>query len=109
VETDYCMAMTTTEDEDSAATLARQVVEAQLAACVQIVRIRSVFVWDGAVNDTPEQLLLIKTRTDVYRRLEALIHEHHPYDVPEILQVPVIGGFASYLAWVDEMARGTAG
>ena len=103
MDTTYCMVMTTTENEEGAVALAREVVEAQLAACIQVTRIRSVFVWEGAVNDENECLLLIKTRTDVYERLEAFIREHHPYDVPELLQVPVTGGLGPYLSWVDEM------
>lgn len=100
---EYCVVMTTLDDEASAATLARQVVEARLGACVQILRIRSFFVWEGAVNDAPEFLMLVKTRSDAYAELEAFIREHHPYDVPEILQTPVTAGFGPYLAWIDEM------
>lgn len=105
----YCVAMTTTGNEEDALSLARQLVDAHLGACVQILDIRSVFVWEGAVNDEKEQLLLIKTRSDLYEKVEAFIGEHHPYDVPEILQVPVTGGFASYLGWVDEATQAAAG
>ncbi len=100
---EYCVVMTTLDDEAGAATLARQVVEARLGACVQILGIRSFFVWEGAVNDAPEFLLLIKTRSSAYVELEAFIRRHHPYAVPEILQTPVTAGYGPYLAWIDEM------
>ena len=103
--TEYCMAMTTTDGEEAAATLARLIVDARLAACVQIVNVRSVFVWNGELDDAPELLLLVKTRADLYERLEAFIREHHTYDVPEILQVPVAAGFGPYLAWMDASTR----
>ena len=100
---EHCIVMTTTADEDGAATLARQIVEAKLGACAQIVRIRSVYVWDGATNDDAEHLLLVKTRSALYAELEGFIREHHPYDVPEIVQVPITAGFGPYLGWIDEM------
>lgn len=97
--------MTTAGDEESAATLARGIVEAQLGACVQILPIRSFFVWEGKVNDDAEQLLLVKTRGELYAQLEDHIRTHHTYDVPEIVMVPVIAGSTPYLAWMDEMTR----
>ena len=96
------MAMTTLDDEAAATQLARQIVERKLAACVQILHVRSVFSWEGAVDDTAELLLLMKTRADRYDELEAFIREQHAYEVPEILQVPIVRGFAPYLAWMDE-------
>jgi periplasmic divalent cation tolerance protein len=99
------MTMTTIDDETAAAALAREIVERGLGACVQILTVRSVFVWEGAVEETPELLLLVKTRADRYDELEAYIREHHPYDVPEILQVPIVSGFAPYLAWMDERTK----
>lgn len=99
------MVMTTTGDRERAATLARAIVEARLAACVQILDVRSVFTWEGSVDDTAEALLLIKTRADLYEELETFIRDRHDYDVPEILQVPITRGFAPYLGWVGEVTR----
>lgn len=107
-ENNYCIAMTTAGDEETAATLARGIVEAQLGACVQIVPIRSFYVWEGQVNDEAEQLLLVKTRSDRYADLEAHIREHHSYDVPEIIRVPITGGSTPYLAWIDDMTKALA-
>jgi periplasmic divalent cation tolerance protein len=98
---EYCIALTTLNDEDGGSRLARAVVEGKLAACVQLVQIRSVFSWEGAVDDAREVLVLMKTRTEVYERLEQFVRDNHPYQVPEILQIPVTGGYAPYLSWVS--------
>jgi periplasmic divalent cation tolerance protein len=99
------MVMTTLEGEDAAARLAHEVVEAELAACVQIVAIRSVYRWQGSIEDAGEQLLLIKTRAELYETLEAFLRDRHPYEVPEILQVPVTAGFGPYLSWLEETTQ----
>jgi len=104
---EYCIAMTTLEDEDSASRLARRLVEAKLAACVQLVQIRSTFSWEGDVEDAREVLLLVKTRTSVYDQLQRFVCENHPYDVPEILQLPVTAGYGPYLSWVNDNTTAT--
>lgn len=98
----HCIAMTTVGSEDDASKLAQAIVEARLGACVQVVAIRSFYRWQGAIADDPEQLLLIKTRTDRYEQLEAFVAERHPYELPEIVQVPLTAGFAPYLAWIED-------
>ena len=100
VTTAHCIAMTTVGSEDDATKLAWAIVEARLGACVQIVAIRSVYRWQDAVADDAEQLLLIKTRAESYEQLEAFVAERHPYELPEIVQVPITAGFAPYLAWL---------
>jgi periplasmic divalent cation tolerance protein len=104
---EYCIAMTTLEDEDSASRLGRALVEAKLAACVQLVHIRSTFRWEGAIEDASEVLVLVKTRTAAYERLQQFVRDNHPYDVPEILQIPVIDGYGPYLSWVTDNTKGT--
>ncbi|TDD09703.1 divalent-cation tolerance protein CutA [Saccharopolyspora terrae] len=99
---DHVQVVTTTDSEESAAELARGVVEARLGACVQVVPIRSFYVWDGAAQDDPEWQLQIKTSSG---RLDALIghlRANHGYDVPEIIATPIVGGNPDYLTWVDE-------
>ena len=104
---EYCIAMTTLEDEDSASRLARRLVEAKLAACVQLMQIRSTFSWGGAVEDAREVLVLVKTRTSVYDQLQQFVCDNHPYDVPEILQIPVTAGYGPYLSWVNDNTTAT--
>jgi periplasmic divalent cation tolerance protein len=98
----HCMAMTTTGSPATARDLARAVVEARLAACVQIVAIDSVYRWRDGIEESAEALLLMKTRGDRYDELEAFVAERHEYDVPEVVRVPLEGGLAAYLGWIDD-------
>ncbi len=98
-----CIVLTTAGTEDAAETLAAAIVEARLAACVQVQRVRSVYVWDGALQREPEWQLLIKTREARWAELEAFIRARHDYDTPEILRLPVSGGSAAYLRWLGDM------
>jgi periplasmic divalent cation tolerance protein len=101
-ETGYCLVLTTASTAQQAETLARRIVEAGLGACVQIEAIRSVYRWQGALCDEPEQRLSIKTRTVRFEALERFIRAHHSYETPEIVQIPITAGSADYLRWIDE-------
>lgn len=93
----------TAPNDEVAATLARGIVEAKLAACVSIVpSVRSIYVWKGELKDESEVQLLIKTRRARYEALERWILENHPYDVPEIIALPIERGSKRYLAWLEE-------
>jgi periplasmic divalent cation tolerance protein len=73
-----------------------------LAACVQVIGpISSTYRWQGAVETSQEWLCLAKSRRDLYGPLEEAIRRLHPYQVPEILAIPVLAGGESYLAWLD--------
>jgi periplasmic divalent cation tolerance protein len=88
-------------DEAVAALIARELVEARLAACVnRLPGVRSIYRWEGALQDEPEVLLAIKTSTSRYEELEMRLKALHPYEVPEIIALPVLAGAASYLAWL---------
>jgi periplasmic divalent cation tolerance protein len=103
--TAYCVVMTTTATDAEAKTLARLLVEQQLAACVQRQSVNSTYVWEGRICDESETLLLIKTEYSQYEAVAAFIHAHHSYTVPEILCLPVQAGSTPYLAWVTESLR----
>src|SRR5579871_5436235 len=92
---------TTLPSRDQAAALARALVDERLAACVQIVDgLRSIYRWQGQICDEPEVLCLIKTARARWEALRARVAELHPYDVPELLALPVAAGSAPYLDWL---------
>lgn len=91
---------------DAADTLAHGVVERRLAACVNVLpKIRSVYRWEGAVTADEESLLLIKTTAATVATLREWLCAEHPYDVPEVIAVPVTAGAPDYLAWVANETR----
>jgi periplasmic divalent cation tolerance protein len=96
-----CIVMTSIGTEDEAEVLAAAIVEAQLAACVQIQRVRSLYVWQGELHREPEWVLQIKTLHARYAAVEAFIRERHSYQTPEIVQVPITAGSADYLRWLE--------
>jgi len=101
--TDVRVVLTTAPDRSTAESLAARVVEERLAACAGIVPgLESLFRWKGELDRADEVLLLIKTHVDRLPTLIARVAELHPYEVPEVLAVPVESGFAPYLDWVRE-------
>jgi periplasmic divalent cation tolerance protein len=104
---DTAVVVTTTDSEDEAERLARGLVEARLAACVQIVGpVRSAFRWEGSVSVETEWQLVVKTAAERVDELTAWLAAEHSYEVPEVIAVPVVGGYGPYLRWVtDETAR----
>jgi periplasmic divalent cation tolerance protein len=93
--------ITNCPDEETANTIALAVVEEQLAACVNILpRVQSIYRWQGSVESAAEIPLLIKATTRNYPALEARIKTLHPYEVPEIIALPIARGLPAYLNWV---------
>jgi periplasmic divalent cation tolerance protein len=103
---DFKQVVTTVDGEDVAASLARGIVEARLAACVQIVGpIRSVYWWQGSIDDAREWQLVIKTTSERLSALEAHIKANHTYDTPEITVTEISGGSREYLDWISAETR----
>jgi periplasmic divalent cation tolerance protein len=102
----YCAVMTTCATKNDAERIAREILDRRLGACVQMLEIRSMYIWRGEVADEPEVLVVVKTRADMYDELESLIRKTHPYEIPEIVQVPIERGLPQYLRWIDESLRG---
>ncbi len=95
--------LTNLPDKEAAMRLARELVERRLAACVNVLaECSSVYRWKGTVESAVEVPVLIKTRGGRYAEVEAAIRELHPYELPEIVAVPVRHGFDEYLQWVAE-------
>lgn len=95
--------LTTTPNTEEAENLAQKIVEAKLAACVQIMpQIKSFYIWEGKVQNEAEHLLLIKTLPEKYDDLEKFIHTNHSYEVPEIIALKAEKVSESYLNWAVE-------
>ena len=91
----------TTSSQEEAEKLGRMIVDSRFAACANVVGgIRSIFRWDNQVSVENECLMVIKTTLQRYSELEALIRQHHSYQIPEIIALPVVGGSVSYLDWI---------
>lgn len=97
----------TVPDQPTAERVGKGLVEARLAACVNVIPgLRSFYRWDGEVQDDAELLLVIKTVRSRYAEVEAFVAEAHPYDVPELIQLDVGGGSKAYLDWVVGSSTG---
>lgn len=97
------LVMTNVPDAATAKALARLLTERRLAACVTILPgVQSVYRWQGAVEEATEVTLSIKTMGSRYPELEAAIRTAHPYDVPEIIALPITRGDVAYLRWIED-------
>lgn len=100
------LVLTTMPDSEAAADLAANLVEQKLAACVNITDpVTSVYRWQGKTEQVHEVMLTIKTTRAAYAALERAIVEQHPYDVPELVGVPISVGLTDYLQWIDECTK----
>ncbi len=102
MHTGHIVVMTTFEKREDADRVARALVERRLAACVQILGpMTSIYRWKGKVETAGELLCLIKTRRALFPQVEKAVAELHPYEVPELIALPVEMGGARYLKWLD--------
>ena len=103
---EFVVALTTLPAEGDVETLARQLVEDKLAACVNILPpMRSVYRWKGVVESADERQLVIKTTRACVPALESRLHALHPYDLPEFIVLPITQGSAPYLSWLSDATR----
>jgi len=103
---DAILVMTNLPDGDSAETLAAALVDAGHAACVNILpAVKSVYRWQDATERATETMLLIKTLQGRYGALEAAIRAAHPYEVPEIIAIPITAGLPEYLGWIAQETK----
>jgi periplasmic divalent cation tolerance protein len=105
---EYGVLLTTLPGKEVAQRIARLLVEARLAACVQIMPIESVYRWEGKVQQEGELLLFIKTRTALFDAATLRIKAEHPYAVPEIVGMPFSAGHQPYLDWIADSTLPTA-
>lgn len=102
MQTDYQIILTTCPDQLQAETLANSLIEAGLAACVNIIPgLTSIYKWKGELTSGTEVQLVIKTHSKRYPEVENHIAALHPYELPEIISVPITNGLPDYLTWID--------
>ena len=97
----FCIVLTTVNNHQNADQIIESLLRHQLAACIQTIPINSHYVWEGAVCRDDEILMVIKTRCACYEALEREVLAVHEYEVPQIVQVPIIEGFNPYLSWLQ--------
>lgn len=104
----HIVILVTAKDKQEARKISAGLVEAGLAACVNIIgKAGSIFFWEGKIEEAEECLLIIKSRKEKLTRIIRLIKSLHSYKVPEIIALPVISGDKTYLRWIDESLRRT--
>ena len=97
----YQLVLTTCPDTEAAERVAQALVTERLAACVNILPIaKSIYLWKGEVESAAEQLLIIKSMARAFRSIQKRILELHPYELPEVIAVPIADGLPDYLAWI---------
>lgn len=102
----YYLAFSTCPDEASARRLAQGLVGEHLAACVNMVPgLTSIYPWQGKIEQSQEWLLLIKTQQDALEALKAYLEDHHPYELPEIIAVPIEQALPDYLKWISAWVK----
>ncbi|WP_333656562.1 divalent-cation tolerance protein CutA [Dissulfurispira sp.] len=96
----------TAPNEDEAARIAKAIVEERLAGCANIVKgIRSIYSWQGKIEDDAEVLMIVKTQRHLFEPLKRRVKELHSYTVPEIIALPIIEGSEDYLNWLKEVTE----
>jgi len=97
----FIQVVTMVETREEAGRMARVLVESRLAACVQVIGpVASTYRWKGRIEEAAEWQCVLKTRQGLYEALEQAIREIHPYEVPEIIALPILRGSPSYLEWL---------
>jgi len=102
---EFIIVLTTFPDEARAREAARALLEAKLAACCTLFPGTSFYWWKGQVNQDAEVVMIIKTLSSLYQELEKKLKESHPYEVPEIIALPIVAGNQNYFDWIKEVTR----
>ena len=107
MDTKHLIVLITAPSVDVGQTIADALVDRGLAACVNIVSpIQSIFLWQGKKQNDEETLLIVKTTLDMFSsKLVPLVQEIHPYDIPEIIALPIVLGSEPYLNWIEESVK----
>jgi Uncharacterized protein involved in tolerance to divalent cations len=99
---EYVVVLITAGTRKEAMVLSQLLVSEKLAACSAMTPVQSLFTWKGKKERAAETLLIVKTKRRLFGRLERIVRQHHSYEVPEIIALPIIAGSAPYLRWIKE-------
>lgn len=107
MDKEYIIVLITTPNREVGERIANTLLEKKLAACVNVMApILSLYTWEGEIIRDDEVLLIVKTRSNLFEsELIPVVQDMHPYDVPEIIALPILMGSGNYLAWVDEVTK----
>lgn len=106
MKTTYIVIFVTTKDKAQASKIAKALLEAKLIACANIIKgVSSMFWWQGKVDQAQETLLILKTKANLFKKVEAKVKSLHSYEVPEIIALPIVAGSSAYLKWIDGSVR----
>lgn len=99
----YIVALVTVPSEEVGTAVAQVLLDRKLTACVNIVpAVNSLYVWEGELCSDDELLLVIKSKAALFDELASVVQDAHPYDVPEIIALPIVAGSQDYLDWIEE-------
>ena len=102
----YCVVLTTTSNSEVTKKIIDALFELKLVACIQVVsNVSSYFLWNGAVDNSEEKILFIKTTDKLYPEVQKCIKDNHDYEVPEIIKIPITEGYCEYLSWIDKSVK----
>lgn len=103
---DFIVVMSTVSSQIEAGQIGEDLISKKLAACVNVIPgVTSYYRWGGEAQIGRELIILVKTRKENYDRVQEVIKEHHSYDLPEIVALPMVGGDENYLRWIDDCSR----
>lgn len=97
----YVTVLITAPDRESARKISRHLLEKRLASCINMSPVSSMYWWEGKIEEAEEILLVVKTTTDKLDALTKEVKAVHPYQVPEVIALPIVGGLKEYLSWVE--------
>ncbi len=102
--TPFIVILVTVPSNEVGRQIAAALLEGRLAACVNITApLRSLYTWEGTIHDDEELLLIVKTRAELFERAAAAVRAAHPYQVPEIIALPIAAGSETYLKWIEDV------
>jgi periplasmic divalent cation tolerance protein len=99
----FAIVLTTVATEQQAEELSQKILEKKLGVCVQTQKIKSRYWWNGKVQHSDEYLLSIKTKSDLFPDISEFIKQNHPYEIPEIIQIPITDRSDEYFEWMESV------